>query len=152
MIDPASPKGLCQRRCEFGVIAPLKSVAPAKNNWVSCGTMRRMRVRGVLVSPDTVRLHEPLLLPNGAEVEVLVEEPHARGSLPLMLATLEAIHARLEAVGHRPPPPKRYWNASRLNAPVGRGRCEVIITGDQKLATVWNQKRPLPFPISAVLV
>jgi predicted nucleic acid-binding protein len=32
------------------------------------------------------------------------------------------------------------------------GRCELIITGDQKLATVWNQKRPLPFPISAVLV
>jgi predicted nucleic acid-binding protein len=32
------------------------------------------------------------------------------------------------------------------------GRCEVIITGDQKLATVWNQKRPLPFPTSAVLV
>ena len=106
MIDPASPKGLCQRRCEFGVIAPLKSVAPAKNNWVSCGTMRRMRVRGVLVSPDTVRLHEPLLSPNGAEVEVLVEEPHARGSLPLMLATLEAIHARLEAAGHRPPTPE----------------------------------------------
>jgi len=32
------------------------------------------------------------------------------------------------------------------------GRCEVILTGDQQLATVWNQKRPLPFPISAVLV
>jgi predicted nucleic acid-binding protein len=32
------------------------------------------------------------------------------------------------------------------------GRCEVIITGDQKLATVWNQKRSLPFPTSAVLV
>lgn len=68
--------------------------------------MRQIRVRGVLVSPDTVRLHEPLLLPNGAEVEVLIEEPHARGSLPLMLATLEAIHARLEAAGHRPPTPE----------------------------------------------
>ena len=32
------------------------------------------------------------------------------------------------------------------------GRCEVILTGDQQLATEWNQKRPLPFPISAVLV
>jgi hypothetical protein len=29
---------------------------------------------------------------------------------------------------------------------------EVILTGDQQLATEWNQKRPLPFPISAVLV
>jgi predicted nucleic acid-binding protein len=32
------------------------------------------------------------------------------------------------------------------------GRCEVILAGDQQLATEWNQKRPLPFPISAVLV
>ena len=32
------------------------------------------------------------------------------------------------------------------------GRCEVIITGDQQLATEWNQKRFLPFPTSAVLV
>ena len=106
MIDPASPKGLCQRRCEFGVIAPLKSVAPAKTNWVSYGTMRRMRVRGVLVSPDTVRLHQPLPLPDGSEVEVLAESPLARGSLPLMLATLESIHAQLEAAGHRPPTPE----------------------------------------------
>ena len=60
---------------------------------VSYGTMRRLRVRGVLVSPDTVRLHQPLPLPDGAEVEVLVQSPLVRGSLPLMLATSEAIHA-----------------------------------------------------------
>jgi len=68
--------------------------------------MRRIRVRGVLVSPDTVRLHQPLPLPDGSEVEVLAESPLARGSLPLMLATLEAIHARPEAAGHRPPTPE----------------------------------------------
>ena len=73
---------------------------------VSCRTMRRIRVRGVLVSSDTVRLHQPLLLPDGSEVEVLIEEPHPRGSLPLMLATLEAIHARLEAAGYCPPTPE----------------------------------------------
>ena len=65
-----------------------------------------MRVRGVLVAPDTVRLHQPLLLPDGSEVEVLIEEPHPRGSLTLMLATLEAIHARLEAAGYCPPTPE----------------------------------------------
>jgi len=68
--------------------------------------MRRIRVRGVLVSSDTVRLHQPLLLPDGSEVEVLIEEPHPRGSLTLMLATLKATHARLEAAGHRPPTPE----------------------------------------------
>jgi hypothetical protein len=52
-----------------------------------------MRVRGVLVSPDTVRLHQPLPLPDGSEVEVLAQSPLVRGSLPLMLATSEAIHA-----------------------------------------------------------
>ena len=60
---------------------------------VSYETMRRLRVRGVLVSPDTVRLHQPLPLPDGAEVEVLVQSPLLRSSLPLMLATSEAIHA-----------------------------------------------------------
>jgi hypothetical protein len=68
--------------------------------------MSRVRVRGVLIAPDTVRLQHPLPLPEGAEVEVLVEAPPMRGSFPLMLATLEAIHARLEAAGHRPPTPK----------------------------------------------
>jgi hypothetical protein len=65
-----------------------------------------MRVRGVLVSPDTVRLHQPLPLPDGSEVEVLAQSPLVRGSLPLMLATLESIHAQLEAAGHRPPTPE----------------------------------------------
>jgi len=68
--------------------------------------MRRIRVRGVLVSPDTVRLQSPLPLPEEAEVEVLVQEPPARGSMMLMLATLESIHAWLEVTGHRPPSPK----------------------------------------------
>ncbi len=68
--------------------------------------MRQIRVRGVLVSPDTVRLRAPLQLPEGAEVEVLAGTPTGRGSLQLMLATLEAIHAQLEAVGHMPPAPE----------------------------------------------
>ncbi|CUU07158.1 hypothetical protein GBSOP10_10498 [Armatimonadetes bacterium GBS] len=65
--------------------------------------MKSIKVRGTLVSPQVVRLQEPLPLPEGAEVEVWVETPQARGSLQLMLATLEKIHAQLEASGHIPP-------------------------------------------------
>jgi hypothetical protein len=55
--------------------------------------MGQIIVRSVLVSPEPVRLSQPLSLPDGAQVEVLVEALPARGSLPLMLAILEAIHA-----------------------------------------------------------
>ncbi len=68
--------------------------------------MSRVRVRGILIAPDTVRLQHPLPLPEGSEVEVFVQEQPVRGSMKLMLATLESIHAWLEAAGHRPPSPE----------------------------------------------
>ncbi len=70
--------------------------------------MRHIRVRGVLISPDTVLLRDPLPLPAG--VEVLASERRARGSLQLMMATLETIHAQLEAAGHTSPTPEEVLN------------------------------------------
>jgi len=70
--------------------------------------MRRLRVRGVLVSPDTVQFRQPLPLPDGSEVEVLAQEPTNRGSLPLMLATLERFTRGLKQLDIAPQRPKRY--------------------------------------------
>jgi hypothetical protein len=38
----------------------------------------------------------------------------------------KAMHAHLEASGHLPQHPKKFWNASRQNAPVGRRRCQSV--------------------------
>jgi len=70
--------------------------------------MRRLRVRGVLVSPDTVQFRQPLPLPDGSEVEVLAQEPTTRGSLPLVLATLERFTRGWRRRGIVPQRPKRY--------------------------------------------
>jgi len=56
-----------------------------------------------LTARDTVRLTEPVELPEGTEVEVLIDTRMAQGSLPIMLETLRKIHAELAVAGHRPP-------------------------------------------------
>jgi hypothetical protein len=65
--------------------------------------MARLARRGVLTARDTVRLTEPVELPEGTEVEVLIDTRIAQGSLPIMLETLRKIHADLAVAGHRPP-------------------------------------------------
>jgi hypothetical protein len=65
--------------------------------------MARLARRGVLTARDTVRLTEPVELPEGTEVEVLIDTRMAQGSLPIMLETLRKIHAELAVAGHRPP-------------------------------------------------
>lgn len=56
-----------------------------------------------MTARDTVRLTEPVELPEGTEVEVLIDTRMAQGSLPIMLETLRKIHADLAVAGHRPP-------------------------------------------------
>ena len=56
-----------------------------------------------MTARDTVRLTEPVELPEGTEVEVLIDTRIAQGSLPIMLETLRKIHADLAVAGHRPP-------------------------------------------------
>ena len=65
--------------------------------------MARLVRRGVLTAHDTVRLTEPVELPEGTEVDVVIDTRLERGSLHLMLETLRTIHADLDAAGHCPP-------------------------------------------------
>ena len=65
--------------------------------------MARLVRRGILTAHDTVRLTEPVELPEGTEVDVLIDTRVVQGSLPIMLETLRKIHADLAAAGHRPP-------------------------------------------------
>ena len=65
--------------------------------------MARLVRRGILTAHDTVRLTEPVELPEGTEVDVLIDTRLERGSLNVMLETLHKIHAALEAAGYRSP-------------------------------------------------
>lgn len=73
----------------------------------------RRKVSGVMVSPREIRLEEPLDLPEGTLVEVVIDTHPSgvisqsselpRGSLSLMLAVLDEIREELQRVGFVPP-------------------------------------------------
>ncbi len=73
--------------------------------------MPKMRVRGIVLGSNIIRLDCPVPLSEGAAVEVVVDvhssdninNPPRTGSLDMLLLSLEQIHAELRATGHKPP-------------------------------------------------
>jgi len=73
--------------------------------------MPKVRVRGIMLSSNTIRLDSPIPLSEGAAVEVEldvhssddIDTPPSTGSLAMLMLALEQIHAELRATGHQPP-------------------------------------------------
>jgi hypothetical protein len=73
--------------------------------------MPKMRVRGIVLGSNIIRLDCPIPLSEGAAVEVVVDvhssdntnSPPRTGSLDMLLLSLEQIRAELMATGHEPP-------------------------------------------------